>query len=304
MAKQQKKLTLREKKEKLEAANRGAAKKAIAKKKVVKKVIKKETPVKEEVKVINKKKTGERKVITKPAGKPVKNPTPDIPVGAPLKGMTDKELKELTAIEKKLTTASKSWLTEGECFNKVTSKQLWRKDYKDMEHYAETKWFMTKTTLYRKINGFKVIKELKEAGIKELPLRESQVRPITKLTMGDSRIVEVWQAVLNTEETPTAVLVKDMYLKICEPEKWEELQNPSDIEDIPEGNEEDNNEEVEQITVERDKALSGYVQQKDLVKVRDKQIIKSDDKIGELEDLIDEFKTLMDEHNIDYSHLI
>lgn len=94
----------------------------------------------------------------------------------------------------------------GKALNEINQSRLYRLAlYDNFGAYVKARWDMGRSHAYRFIDAYKVVNNLSPIGDK-LPLNESQVRPLVKLTPLEQRAA--WQRFLATGEELTASNIK------------------------------------------------------------------------------------------------
>ena len=94
----------------------------------------------------------------------------------------------------------------GKALNEIKQTRLYRLAlYDSFGVYVKARWDMGRSQAYRFINAYEVVNNLSPIGDR-LPVNESQVRPLAKLTPLEQRAV--WQRFLSTGEELTALNIK------------------------------------------------------------------------------------------------
>jgi len=94
----------------------------------------------------------------------------------------------------------------GKALNEIKQTRLYRLAlYDSFGAYVKARWDMGRSQAYRFINAYQVVNNLSPIGDR-LPVNESQVRPLAKLTPLEQRAA--WQRFLSTGEELTALNIK------------------------------------------------------------------------------------------------
>lgn len=94
----------------------------------------------------------------------------------------------------------------GKALNEIKQARLYRLAlYDSFGVYVKARWDMGRSQAYRFINAYQIVNNLSPIGDK-LPVNESQVRPLAKLTPLEQRAT--WQRFLATGEELTALNIK------------------------------------------------------------------------------------------------
>lgn len=121
--------------------------------------------------------------------------------------------KEFAALESKIRAGMKAWETVGECLTAINENSYHHeRGFKTFESYVETIFDMTRDYAYKIMRGYEIIRLLKDAGFKpaQMPVNESQVRPLTTIKDNDDLIAEIWDRVVVSDKKTTAKLVKEI----------------------------------------------------------------------------------------------
>jgi hypothetical protein len=121
--------------------------------------------------------------------------------------------KEFAALESKIRAGMKAWETVGECLTTINENSYHHeRGFKTFESYVETIFDMTRDYAYKIMRGYEIIRLLKDAGFKpsQMPVNESQVRPLTTIKDNDDLIAEIWDRVVVSDKKTTAKLVKEI----------------------------------------------------------------------------------------------
>lgn len=121
--------------------------------------------------------------------------------------------KEFAALEFKIRAGMKAWETVGECLSEINENSYHHeRGFKTFESYVETIFDMTRDYAYKIMRGYEIIRLLKDAGFKpaQMPVNESQVRPLTTIKDNDDLIAEIWDRVVASDKKTTAKLVKEI----------------------------------------------------------------------------------------------
>lgn len=121
--------------------------------------------------------------------------------------------KEFAALESKIRAGMKAWETVGECLIEINTNEYYKeRGFKTFESYVETIFDMTRDYAYKIMRGYEIVKLLKDAGFTpaQMPVNESQVRPLTTIKDNDDLICEIWDRVVVSDKKTTAKLVKEI----------------------------------------------------------------------------------------------
>lgn len=121
--------------------------------------------------------------------------------------------KEFAALESKIRAGMKAWETVGEALSEINENSYHHeRGFKTFESYVETIFDMTRDYAYKIMRGYEIIRLLKDAGFKpaQMPVNESQVRPLTTIKDNDDLIAEIWDRVVVSDKKTTAKLVKEI----------------------------------------------------------------------------------------------
>ena len=148
--------------------------------------------------------------------------------------LTKKESQDLTRCETAIRRFVKSGFEACKALKTIKEKGYYLKTHKSFEEYCDEVWAMKKPTANRMIRSAVAYEVLENAGVKQLPMSESVLRPIVPLD--DEKKVAVWQQVIKasngtkitasivdgvikkknnkTSRTPTAKSVVDLISKL------------------------------------------------------------------------------------------
>jgi hypothetical protein len=121
--------------------------------------------------------------------------------------------KEFASLEAKIRTGMKAWETVGECLTKINENSYHtERGFKTFESYVEMIFDMTRDYAYKIMRGYEIVKLLKDAGFTpaQMPVNESQVRPLTTIKDNDDLVAEIWDRVVSSDKKTTAKLVKEI----------------------------------------------------------------------------------------------
>jgi hypothetical protein len=121
--------------------------------------------------------------------------------------------KEFASLENIVRTGMKAWEKVGEALAKINENQYYKeRGFKTFESYVETIFDMTRDYAYKIMRGYEIVKLLKDAGFTpaQMPVNESQVRPLTTIKDNDDLIAEIWDRVVSSDKKTTAKLVKEI----------------------------------------------------------------------------------------------
>lgn len=121
--------------------------------------------------------------------------------------------KEFASLENIVRTGMKAWEKVGEALTKINENSYHHeRGFKTFESYVETIFDMTRDYAYKIMRGYEIVKLLKDAGFTpaQMPVNESQVRPLTTIKDNDDLIAEIWDRVVASDKKTTAKLVKEI----------------------------------------------------------------------------------------------
>lgn len=116
-------------------------------------------------------------------------------------------IKPLSAVEKSRRVELEAVITEnfqafcavGQALAEIHNSQLYRTTHGDFAEYCRDLWDVSRSRAYQLIDAAQVVENIKMIkGIEIMPVNESQVRPLTKLGMGQQ--IEAWKAVVEYVE--------------------------------------------------------------------------------------------------------
>jgi hypothetical protein len=124
--------------------------------------------------------------------------------------LTADEKKTLASCETTIRAGLKSFYNVGRALADIRSGRLYRAAFSTFDAYAADKWDMTRQRATQLIASWRIHEQLQSYGFKVLPTTESQCRPFAKVPEDmeyDSRVVQIWQAVVDSGKPVTAKLV-------------------------------------------------------------------------------------------------
>ncbi len=111
--------------------------------------------------------------------------------------------ERLNHLETIIASKQQNFYELGKALNEIKQTRLYRLAlYDSFGAYVKARWDMGRSQAYRFINAYQVVKNLSPIGDK-LPVNESQVRPLAKLTPLEQR--STWKRFLATGEELTAL---------------------------------------------------------------------------------------------------
>jgi len=114
--------------------------------------------------------------------------------------------ERLNYLETIIAGKQQSFYELGKALNEIKQTRLYRLAlYDSFGAYVKARWDMGRAQAYRFINAYQVVKNLSPIG-DSLPVNESQVRPLAKLTPLEQR--SIWQSFLATGQELTALNIK------------------------------------------------------------------------------------------------
>lgn len=139
--------------------------------------------------------------------------------------LTKEEKAEFRHLHKVVMKGIKAFAAAGEALAKIHAGKLWRAGgHKTWDEYCQSVAGMTRAHASRLMRASACMAELKTSPIGDvLPVAESQVRPLLKLTNPEDR-VEVWTKAVEKADgkQPTAADVLEVVMEVLEPEGGEE----------------------------------------------------------------------------------
>lgn len=122
--------------------------------------------------------------------------------------ITIQESARLVTLEKTIQRGLSNFIEVGEALAEVRDTYKGRFDklgYKNFEDYCQVKWGLKQTHAYRMMDAAAAVASLKSSPIGELPAKESQARPLTKLS-DPAQQREAWSCAVESSKTgkPTA----------------------------------------------------------------------------------------------------
>ena len=114
--------------------------------------------------------------------------------------------ERLNYLETIIAGKQRNFYELGKALNEIKQTRLYRLAlYDNFGAYVKSRWDMGRSQAYRVINAYQVVNNLSPIGGK-LPVNESQVRPLAKLTPLEQRAA--WKRFLATGEELTALNIK------------------------------------------------------------------------------------------------
>ncbi len=128
-----------------------------------------------------------------------------------IKPLSTTEQSRRAELEKVITENFQAFCAVGQALAEIHNSQLYRTTHEDFATYCRDLWDVSRSRAYQLIDAAQVVENIKMIkGIEIMPVNESQVRPLTKLGMGQQ--VEAWKAAVESatgeNEKITARLVK------------------------------------------------------------------------------------------------
>jgi len=134
--------------------------------------------------------------------------------------------ERLNYLETIIARKQRNFYELGKALNEIKQTRLYRLAlYNNFGAYVKARWDMGRSQAYRVINAYQVVNNLSPIGGR-LPVNESQVRPLAKLTPLEQRAA--WQRFLATGEELTALNIKTFVRSQKRPYK----NNPEDLTDV------------------------------------------------------------------------
>ena len=125
----------------------------------------------------------------------------------------EKNIKALKTLERKIRTNLKSYYNLGETLNIVKVRKLqtvkgYNPDDKGFEQYLGDRFDISKVYAYKMLQAYQVCITLQDNGYSDMPLSESQCRPLALLLSEPDKLVQVWEQVISSKEKLTAKRIK------------------------------------------------------------------------------------------------
>ena len=127
----------------------------------------------------------------------------------------EKDVKDLKNLERKIKSNLKKYYNLGETLNIVKVRKLqtvkgYNPDDKGFEQYLRDRFDISKVYCYKMIQAYQVCITLQDYGYSDMPLSESQCRPLALLLSDPDKLVQVWEQVISSKEKITAKKIKSL----------------------------------------------------------------------------------------------
>ena len=127
----------------------------------------------------------------------------------------EKDVKDLKNLERKIKSNLKKYYSLGETLNIVKVRKLqtvkgYNPDDKGFEQYLRDRFDISKVYCYKMIQAYQVCITLQDYGYSDMPMSESQCRPLALLLSEPEKLVQVWEQVTSSKERITAKKIKTL----------------------------------------------------------------------------------------------
>lgn len=114
----------------------------------------------------------------------------------PLAQLSLEEIDSLAFCEQTIERGLKTFTEVGNALLLIRDNRLYRTTYSTFEDYCNERWQLKQSQAYRLMDAAVVVENLKSSPIGELPINESQARPLTMLSPDEQ--VLAWEVVRQT----------------------------------------------------------------------------------------------------------
>lgn len=126
--------------------------------------------------------------------------------------LTEIERQRLAIYEERIAEGLDTFWQVGEALLSIKKEGLYRQTHETFAEYCKGRWGFTARYARYLISAKSIFETLTEEGVSVLPVRESQLRPLSGVN--EAEAVSIWKEAINSEEQigaiPTAAKVKEL----------------------------------------------------------------------------------------------